>query len=52
MKTYKVIWEVSKEAKVYADNKEDTIEHVMSGEVREFEREITTPPEAFEVKET
>ena len=50
MKTYKVIWEVSKEAIVEAKNEDDAIEQIMNGDIDGEENEITTPCEAFEIK--
>lgn len=52
MKKYKVVWEVSKSVVVGADNEEQAIEDVMSGNVPTEdieEDEITTPAEAFEI---
>ena len=48
LKTYKVIWEVSKYAIVKAKNEEEAIEFVHAGKVEEFENEITAPPMAYE----
>jgi hypothetical protein len=49
MTSYKVVWEVSKEAIVNADSQEEAVEKVLSGDVDGQEAEITAPPEAFEV---
>ena len=49
MKTYKVIWEVSKIAFVKAENEAEAIDKVMACGVEAEENEITASPEAFEI---
>ena len=44
---YKVIWEVKKVAIVEAENKQEAVEAIHTGE-EGYEDEITSPPEAFD----
>ena len=46
-KDYIVQWEVLKEAVIEAQSEEDAIEGVSNGEVKEYEREITSQMTAF-----
>lgn len=48
MKTYKVIWEVSKYAIIKAESEDEAIEKLNMGLAEEREGEITLLPEAFE----
>ena len=44
---YKVIWEVKKVAIVEAENKQEAVEAIHTGE-EGYEDEITSPPEVFD----
>lgn len=50
MKKYKVIYEVSMEAIIEAENEAEAIDKVHNGEVKAEQNEITTQPEAYEIK--
>ena len=51
MKTYNVIWEESHRVIIKAKNEIEAIEKVMDGQGSDDSSEISTSPEAYEIKE-